>query len=985
MQGSARGSEWRRWDLHVHTPESVVSNFGDWDSYVRGLIAAARKHQAQAIALADYFTIGGYRKILADYYDKEAHLLKLGDDSINLFIIPGVELRLNIFNDDEESINLHVLFDPDKCTPDLIEARFLEKLSIEFRGQEFEMKDLNLWAIGKSIGEGSALNITQDFGELTPEQKDGLKKTALKAIVLTKRDVFAALKDVGKVFESLGLAPKHFMVGIAGKGHGGLRSLKWFDGKGGFSRAGVVREDLTNLTDFIFSNDPADRSFYLGKKDDTPSMEIQARFGELKPCVWGSDSHNIDNLLHPSAGASSDYTWIKADLTFQGLKQILFEPGARVRIQEEEPDVKTGYLVLDRVRFIDSTGAKRFPTEPIYFNPNLNCVIGGKSSGKSLLLYHIAKVVDPKQVEEKIKGLAIPRYNFEDDGFFDFEVTWKDGTKRTLKDSAKQERRITYLPQLFINKLAEERGEQGLYDLTLETLLQDKSFKEFYESITETIRKQQQSLQEQVIALFSTFKERDAQQQELTKLGDKKSVQTEIVRLKTEIDVLRTNAKFSPEEDESYKKLIQRRDSLETGIKRNDRLIEVLDALGRSVSERSEQFLNSMFIDIEIYDKEFEGDVDALTLLAGLRTTVDSSAKAMNDTIVAYQSKTLGELRSSLETLKLEKQTLDEEIRPLLDKIGNQNLLGRLQSEVESETLKLQAIESKEKQIQGIDEKVLRAMDEIPESYKRMLDGYLEIRKKLSGDDYKKIEDIELRTRLGFNAGFFSARFEEMIDKKSTTTKSLPGFNEDRQFVFNEGTHLQSVNHLVRLLAQRDPNTLKLKIQRDYQPAMLALVEDYFKITFELIQDNDPIANMSPGKRGLVLLKLYLHLSNSRDPILIDQPEESLDNRTVYRELTEFIRQKKTKRQIVIVSHNANMVVSTDSEEVIVANQSGQQIGRDNREFQFEFVSGALESSFERPTEVGVLYQMGIREHVCEILEGGPEAFKKRERKYGLD
>ncbi len=141
---------------------------------------------------------------------------------------------------------------------------------------------------------------------------------------------------------------------------------------------------------------------------------------------------------------------------------------------------------------------------------------------------------------------------------------------------------------------------------------------------------------------------------------------------------------------------------------------------------------------------------------------------------------------------------------------------------------------------------------------------------------------------------------------------------------------------------------------------------------------------MSPGKRGVVLLQLILHLSNASHPILIDQPEDNLDNRTIFNELNQFIKDKKIQRQIIIVTHNANLVVSTDSEEVIVANQQGQEQGKENKEFAFEYATGALEYSYKKFNEAGILYKMGIKEHVCDILEGGEDAFKRREIKYGF-
>ena len=126
---------------------------------------------------------------------------------------------------------------------------------------------------------------------------------------------------------------------------------------------------------------------------------------------------------------------------------------------------------------------------------------------------------------------------------------------------------------------------------------------------------------------------------------------------------------------------------------------------------------------------------------------------------------------------------------------------------------------------------------------------------------------------------------------------------------------------------------------------------------------------------------MFLEVSSSKVPILIDQPEDNLDNRTVYNTLNEFIKTKKIDRQIIMVSHNSNLVVSTDSENIIVANQNGQNSSYP----RFEYINGALEETKKKDlSELNELKKQGIREHVCEILEGGVEAFKKREEKYNI-
>ena len=103
--------------------------------------------------------------------------------------------------------------------------------------------------------------------------------------------------------------------------------------------------------------------------------------------------------------------------------------------------------------------------------------------------------------------------------------------------------------------------------------------------------------------------------------------------------------------------------------------------------------------------------------------------------------------------------------------------------------------------------------------------------------------------------------------------------------------------------------------------------------------DGDTIDVMSPGKKALVLLKLLISLANSKCPILIDQPEDDLDNRSIFDDLIPFIKSKKKDRQIIVVTHNANIVLGSDAEEVIIANQNGKN--SPNKEYRFEYRSGS--------------------------------------------
>ena len=141
---------------------------------------------------------------------------------------------------------------------------------------------------------------------------------------------------------------------------------------------------------------------------------------------------------------------------------------------------------------------------------------------------------------------------------------------------------------------------------------------------------------------------------------------------------------------------------------------------------------------------------------------------------------------------------------------------------------------------------------------------------------------------------------------------------------------------------------------------------DHIVNTYSFEYDGVPLSQLSPGTRGIVLLLLYLALDlDDHRPLIIDQPEENLDPRSVFTELVELFKETRTRRQVIMVTHNANLVVNTDVDQVIVADCKRNGVDRPPT---FTYVSGGLESP-------------DIRGHVCDILEGGERAFRERARR----
>ena len=195
----------------------------------------------------------------------------------------------------------------------------------------------------------------------------------------------------------------------------------------------------------------------------------------------------------------------------------------------------------------------------------------------------------------------------------------------------------------------------------------------------------------------------------------------------------------------------------------------------------------------------------------------------------------------------------------------------------------------------------------------------------------------------------------------------------------------EHIEAFIEAILTNSKDTLQLKGGCTVESALREILSDWYNIDYVVRMDNDDIQDMSPGKKALVLLRLLISLAESRCPILIDQPEDDLDNRSIFDELIQFIKEKKVDRQIITVTHNANIVLGGDAELVIVANQKGKNAP--NKQYRFEYRGGSIEDNnpvVEENGEVilGILNSKGIQEHICEILEGGEQAFALRQHKY---
>ena len=137
----------------------------------------------------------------------------------------------------------------------------------------------------------------------------------------------------------------------------------------------------------------------------------------------------------------------------------------------------------------------------------------------------------------------------------------------------------------------------------------------------------------------------------------------------------------------------------------------------------------------------------------------------------------------------------------------------------------------------------------------------------------------------------------------------------------------------------------------------------YLEPRYSLLFQDTKIEQLSPGQRGALLLIFYLLVDRGRNPIILDQPEENLDNETVVSLLVPVLSDAKKKRQIIMVTHNPNLAVVCDAEQVIYSTFNRKSASK------IEYVSGAIENPI-------------INSHVVNVLEGTKPAFNNRRIKY---
>ncbi|MFX0196090.1 MAG: TrlF family AAA-like ATPase [Candidatus Hodarchaeota archaeon] len=968
-----KGSEWRRWDLHIHTPESALYNkFSGWNTYLAALKGADKT--ICAIGITDYASIEGYKKVLKE---------KLESDRLSNFelIIPNIEFRISPETKTGKGINIHFLIDPKD--PDHITRieEALGRLNFQYGRQQYACTREGLIRLGKDYNS---------------ELKDDNR--AYREGINQFKPSFEVIR---KWYQEDGWLHANALVAVSNKSDDGASGLAHDDG------FHATREEIYRFAHIVFSGNPKDREYFLGKGVDSVET-LKTRIGGLRPCVHGSDAHTEEKLFKPD---EDRYCWIKADPTFEGLRQILYEPEARLYIGRTVPDSRDENRIIKSMYFRNSSDW--FEKVELPINPALVSIIGSKGSGKTALADLIAHATGSW---ENNKDSFIYKAHKEIIGT-EVTVNWVSGHPDVAVIGKKleegQTKKVRYLSQHMVEKLCSEDRigkelvheiEQVIFEYIDDTeKLGKTTFADLRTAKTEGIREQKirirsaiTRLNQEIQTLESEIQSKPLKKQRIHELEKEKKgleKQKPTFNSKEEQKLEEDLAKLRDLRQETIEKISSQKQMIEKISNIRHRLNAFTEDMAEFYAGLSEE-LSLVGIEkntFENFRPQFKGDI--VTPLnqrqAQLEEQISENVGVEDD---SYPEKMTQKALEKRITELEEKSTLDQAKKKKSVEI--QRRIKSIDAEIKKLKKAIEAIESTTaKQLANKTNdrwaKYLAYFDNL-RSEQKILEGLYSSLSDVLGGGSDEEQSLEFYIKWQADADGWASEGEKLLDQRKQglyrATGDLANAAKKRieqHWIKGDKDNIKKALQELRETFDDEEGKYNLQSQllTNINKAKFydwLFSTEHISLNYGIKYDGVELENLSPGTKGIVLLILYLEMDkNDRRPLLMDQPEENLDNESVYKVLTEYFQRAKQRRQIILITHNPNLVVNTDSEQVIVASfRKAPPAG----ESKIRYSSGSLEYSKKDPTGEDV----GTREKVCEILEGGETAFHMREQKYAF-
>lgn len=752
-----------------------------------------------------------------------------------------------------------------------------------------------------------------------------------------------------------------------------------------------------------------------------------------------SDAHNnIDSTDKDRIGNCN--TWIKADATFEGLKQILIE-NERVSI-EQIPEIfgrvkknQTKYMSKIKINPIaeyKGNYGKWFNNIEIPLNHGLIAIIGNKGSGKSAIADIIALCGNYKN-QNDFSFLKQDRFR---DGKhannFEAKLFWGDtkslSITKNLSDTSIDTgiETIKYLPQGYFERLTNDFKSLKSFEKEIEDIVfahLDEDYKVDINSFEDLINKKKEFVEHDIYFIKEKLNEINRSIYEKEKklnITYKNNIELKIKNKKDELSILKepievenpnNNSEITKNNKEFNDKITIIKRSIselemqinDISLKKRNVIIEINELKDikqklKSKEEELKYFIESIKNEIIKYNFKmddifkFEFEYIKLDTILEIKENLLKEYKIKlgdspydteeNESLSNLLEKKnfelseinvkLGEDERKYQNYLIEKKDWEDSRNKIIGTEETPDTLKYFERELEYITKDL-SDDIKTEKIKRflITEEIYKKMEILLKIYrdiKEKIDLIISENKDLLGQ-YKINIDASLKIKNDFKNRFFSY---VSLNKVGTYYGKENADNQIDNLIKNiDYNDINKVNNLLDSIVAsffKDKRNDKNVFIEDQVDDVVGLYNylfslDFLDYNYELKQGDKNLEQLSPGEKGALLLIFYLLLDKNDIPLIIDQPEDNLDNQSVANFLVPFIKKAKTRRQIILVTHNPNLAVVADAEQIIYV-----ELDKENYS-TFKFQSGSIENH-------------KINECIVKVLEGAMPAFNKRKQKY---
>jgi len=1007
----SRGSFWSKWDLHVHTPASIVQQYGGnkeeiWEDFITDLESLPEEYKV--IGINDYYFLDGYKKIL-EY--KEAGRL----ENIEL-LLPVIELRLNNFGGTTShlsKVNYHVIFaDSSILDPETIEAQFINSLQSDFQltpkyeisGSDINWKGIitkeSLKNLGESIINSVPMKERKRYGS---PLKEGFNNLTLN------------IKDINDALNSSYFKNKY----VTAVGKTEWANIKWMDG------SIADKKTIINKSDIVFISAENKRN-YDKNKEELKKSEVNDKLLDCSDAHYFSNSEEKDRIGNCS-------TWIKAYPSFLGLKRSIKYFDQRIFVDNKPQLVKNlnskPSHYIENVKITknnDSEAVDKWFDVDLPLNPGLVSIIGNKGSGKSAFSEIIGLLGDSK-LKNDFSFLTKDRFYSLPDNLgksFDAEIEWRDGSidKYNLFDEAEvaEKNKLRIIPQKYLDSICTElkKSEKTDFDKELESIIYSHIPKENImggeETLADILERKTRAInskKNRVISKIEEINEQIIDKEKMTTAEYKNDLKDKYYSRRREWYELKNNEPeilSEPEQDDpERKKILEKieklkfeknhledcKERLKNKKAEEERKIDDLSSLKEELKTLEEdqndilEKFNEVIKDFSINDLITKLDIDWAKIDEKIKNKKDELSKykeffsedeERNFTIVE------SELNKKIADLELKLTKEEETYQNSLESHEEwENQVNNILNIDDSDSViclrnKYYSLSQIPDEIKKLEEE---RNDKIAELHKLLIEEtniYDELYSPLQQFMQNQNQPIPDDFKLNVSTTIIDEKFADVFLEKyinRSKSGSFYGQSESQKIIdeliaqnnLNETDDLISlVENINKLLHENKANDEKMEVESQLKTGIekkelydFIFSLEWMSIRFNLKFNGTDLHKLSPGEKGVLLLAFFLLAEKDTSPIIIDQPEDNLDNNTVFKILVDCFKIAKNRRQVIIVTHNPNLAVVCDSDQIVRASmdKSGSN--------EITYTSGPIEDK----EVVGM---------IVDILEGTQPAFNSR-------